>query len=74
MRLLIKNIFPNVILKCSKTGVKNCDKVARSSGKVGIYFENNGHGTVLKNENIDLKLVNYIIPNTILNCTKYKNA
>jgi len=58
----IKNIFPNVILKCSKTGVKNCDKVARSYGKVGIYFENNGHGTVLKNENIDLKFVNYINP------------
>ena len=46
MERAVKSVTSN---NQSKTGVKNCDKVARSYGKVGIYFENNGHGTVLKN-------------------------
>lgn len=58
----IKLNYPNIMLKCSKTGVKNCEDIARNNRKIGIYFENNGHGTVLNNGSLDLKLLNYINP------------
>ena len=54
--------YPNVNIKCSKTGVKNCEKHAKTNCKVGIYFENNGHGTVLNNNHLNLKLLNFINP------------
>jgi phosphoacetylglucosamine mutase len=58
----INKNYLGVILKCSKTGVKNCEKHAKSNCKVGIYFENNGHGTVLNNGFLNLKLLNFINP------------
>ena len=51
----IPNIKLNLI--CTATGVKNLHKEAEK-GDIGIYFEANGHGTLLFNKNIHNKKIN----------------
>lgn len=45
----IKRNFPDIVVKCTNTGVENLHKEAKKYD-IGIYFEANGHGTVLFNE------------------------
>tara|TARA_B100000902_G_C27318915_1_gene923045 strand:- start:112 stop:1503 length:1392 start_codon:yes stop_codon:yes gene_type:complete len=49
----IKNSNPNISIECTATGVKNLHHKALNYD-VSVYFESNGHGTLLVN-NIDLQ-------------------
>ena len=49
--LCISQINLKLNLICTATGVKNLHKEAEK-GDIGIYFEANGHGTLLFNKNI----------------------
>lgn len=42
---------------CCPTGVKYLDRVARNK-KIGLYFENNGHGTCLINTDLNIPKLN----------------
>ena len=55
----LKKNYDKINIRCSKTGVKNCDKIARNENDFGIYFESNGHGTFLNNKNKYVELLNY---------------
>lgn len=46
--LFIKNTMPNIKVQCTHTGVHHLHKEAKHYD-IGIYFEANGHGTVLFN-------------------------
>lgn len=47
----IKNLNKNVNIECTAPGVKNLHKKAIKYD-IGIYFESNGHGTMLINTNL----------------------
>tara|TARA_B100000524_G_C23638847_1_gene365913 strand:- start:660 stop:1667 length:1008 start_codon:yes stop_codon:yes gene_type:complete len=47
----IKNLNKNVNIECTAPGVKNLHKEAIKYD-IGIYFESNGHGTMLINTNL----------------------
>ena len=49
----IKNLNSNISIECTATGVKNLHHKALEYD-VSVYFESNGHGTLLVN-NIDLQ-------------------
>jgi phosphoacetylglucosamine mutase len=66
----LKKNYDQINIKCSKTGVKNCDKIARNENDFGIYFENNGHGTFLNNKSNNVGLLNYannIVGDAVIN-------
>lgn len=46
--LFVKNNMPNVNIQCTHTGVVHLHKEAKHFD-IGVYFEANGHGTVLFN-------------------------
>ena len=47
----IADNYPNVNIKCTHTGVQHLHKAAQNFD-IGIYFEANGHGTVIFNTNV----------------------
>lgn len=47
--LYVKNSMPTVEIQCTHTGVQHLHKEAKQFD-IGVYFEANGHGTVLFNQ------------------------
>jgi phosphoacetylglucosamine mutase len=67
----IKSINKNIIFRCTPTGVKHLHAEAKKYD-IGIYFETNGHGTVLATNNVlskfpILKLFNQLVGDSVAN-------
>lgn len=55
----IREKLPNVDIECTSTGVKYLHSAAKKYD-IGIYFEANGHGTVLVNKTYNNKYLNIL--------------
>lgn len=67
----IKETLSSIHVKCTNTGVQSLHKEAKQFD-IGIYFEANGHGTVLFNKEYILHLSHYTDINSIQLCNLSK--